>query len=197
MLSAQHVSIGVKLGTVPGDVYTSRLGGHIDESKRYTVGPSLDVELWKGLGVEFDALYRRIGFDASRDYVEAYYARQRGNSWEFPLLAKYRLPVSEVVRPFVGAGFAWRKTTGSGYTQQMVWAHPGDDLSRRPYEADYPTTHGAVVGGGVEFNAKHLRIAPEFRYTHWTKPFHDVHYGSVIEYSEQNQVQILLGISWK
>src|SRR5689334_15967599 len=34
---------------------------------------------------------------------------------------------------------------------------------------DWPTTHGAVVGGGIQLGAGRLRFAPEIRYTHWNR----------------------------
>ncbi len=74
-------------------------------SKRYVVGPALDIGLPLGFGVEVDALYRREGFQTS--FGNAFYSassQERANSWEFPILLKYRLPVP-VIKPFVEVGY--------------------------------------------------------------------------------------------
>jgi hypothetical protein len=51
------------------------------ESKRYVVGAMLTARLPLGLRMEFDALYRRVGF---RSLIGTVVEGDRGNSWEFP-----------------------------------------------------------------------------------------------------------------
>jgi hypothetical protein len=56
------------------------------------------------LGVEVDALYRREGFQSSFSNVFfGVSSEERANSWEFPMLLKYRLPVP-LVKPFAEVG---------------------------------------------------------------------------------------------
>jgi hypothetical protein len=143
-------------------------------SKRYVVGPELDIGLPLGLGFEADALYRPWGFQSPSFGVS-----ESGNSWEFPLLLKYRLPVP-VVKPFVEGGYAPHVTNGS--IGSFV---PG-------------AIDGVVIGGGVDFGIGRLRLSPTVRYTHWN---HNaivlvISNGPTIE-SSQNQVDILLGVGWK
>src|SRR4051812_15902078 len=116
--SAQLVSFGVKGGVSLTD--PDRYKG---ESKRYIVGPSVEVRLPLGFAVEVDALYRRVGSSFSyifptlnpdgtpANMTIANYNRQRGNSWEFPILAKYYFRSrSSAWQPFLATGYAFRAT---------------------------------------------------------------------------------------
>src|SRR5690349_7233262 len=87
----QSLSIGVKAGIRTMDDienFTGEASGRAtSESKRYTVGPLLELGLPFGLGVEFDALYNREGYDASfSNFGGSSFERERANSWQFPLL---------------------------------------------------------------------------------------------------------------
>jgi hypothetical protein len=58
---------------------------------------------------------------------------------------------------------------------------------------------GYVVGGGLQFNVGRLCVDPQVRYTRWaTAPVTGLYYsvGSTFS-SNQNQVDVLFGISWK
>src|SRR5580698_10624766 len=94
----QSVYIGGIGGGMATDEYPS--GFVTSVSKRYVVGPQLDIGLPLGLGFEADALYRPEGFQAPGLSLS-----ESGNSWEFPLLLKYRLPFP-LVKPFLEAGYA-------------------------------------------------------------------------------------------
>ena len=87
---AQRISIGVKGGVPLNDP-----SGFGDESRRYIVGPSIEVRLMGNFAVEGAGLYQRAGnttsfpglFNTSSGdltYV-MYYSRQRGNEWQFPI----------------------------------------------------------------------------------------------------------------
>lgn len=192
----QRVSVGVKLGGVPTATFEGAASELTDESKRYTVGPSVEVRLPWNLAVEFDALYRRIGFDHDRrNNPVRVYTRERDNSWEFPILAKYRVLPSASIVPFAVAGYAPRVVTGSGTTRLVSSPFPGN-REPVPYNTSYDVTHGFVVGGGAEFRAWKLRMAPEVRYTRWNAPFYQFSFGATQNTSAQNQVQVLIGIGW-
>src|ERR1700730_13294829 len=105
-LEAQPVSLGVKGGV--------RLTGDLDsywavsESKRYVVGPMVTVALPLKFRLEFDALYRRVGFRSGNSDIigGSYAARDRGNSWEFPIVVRHTL---------------WRGVyAGIGYTPRVI-----------------------------------------------------------------------------
>jgi hypothetical protein len=64
------------------------------ESRFYDVGPMIEIGITHGFAVEFDALYHRQGFFSAFYHDTAYYtSRERDNSWEFPLLLKYKLAI--------------------------------------------------------------------------------------------------------
>lgn len=54
------ISIGVKGGVPLNDAFNAATSGnasYFTNTKRYTIGPELDVNLPLGLAIEFDALY--------------------------------------------------------------------------------------------------------------------------------------------
>lgn len=188
--------MGLKLGAVLTDTFRGAASELTDESKRYTIGPSVEMRLAKGFSLEVDALYRRIGFDHDRrNNPVRVYTSERDNSWEFPILAKYRLLPSAALIPFAVVGYAPRVVSGSGTTRLLSSPFPGN-RDPVPYNTSYDVTHGFVAGGGAEFRAWRLRLAPEVRYTRWNAPFYQFSFGSTQNTSTQNQVQILFGIGW-
>jgi len=198
---AQNLSIGIKGGArLTDDLQSS--GWTVSESKRYTVGPAVEVNLWRGLGVEFDALYKRVGkSEVGGDFFgDMWWSRDRSNSWEFPILAKYRF-LRRSVSPYVSSGYAFRLIGGSGATNSYCCVNPYDPTAAkftlRSYSTDYKNSSGLVVSGGMEFQTWHLKLSPEFRYTRWSNRALDA-YGSHGYYAEsaQNQAEILVGIWW-
>jgi len=184
----QSVSVGVIGGARVTDDLTG--AGATSVSKRYVVGPALDIGLPFGLGVEVDALYRREGFQSS--FSNSIY--ERANSWEFPMLLKYKLPFP-LAKPFVEAGYAPRVIHGSiSYLNTAV--SPPVPLSTS--SEHWPASQGLVVGGGVQFAVGRLRVSPGLRYTHWNNtPITVVIHDGPSWESTQNQVDILVGIEWK
>jgi len=197
-LFAQSLSIGVTGGVRATDDFQYAA---TSESRRYAVGPTVEVALPRGFAIEFEALYRRQGYrtgNATPLYSSS--VREADNVWEFPLLARYRIALPGS-RPFAEAGWAPRimhgySDTSSSYLSQ-VNPPAYNDASGRTH-VDWPTTHGVVVGGGIQFGAGRLQFAPEVRYTHWNQ---QAVYGSFPDGpsygSNQNQLDILLGISWR
>ena len=159
------------------------------------VGPTVDIRLPKRFSMEVDALYQRFGFTGY------YYAgdsfgtvRERTNSWEFPVILKYRLPI-RLMHPFVGIGYAPRIVNGSGIssgTTSIVFYY----FNQRG-TTNYPVTQGVVVSGGVSLGAGHFRFTPEVRYTYWTSQYVSGYgYNPSNGGSNQNEVSVLLGIRW-
>jgi hypothetical protein len=158
-------------------------------SKRYVVGPALDIGLPLGFGVEVDALYRREGFQTS--FFNGF-SEERANSWEFPMLLKYRLPVP-IVKPFAEVGYAPRVINGS-ITSGVFSPAPATFISSE----HLPDSQGLVIGGGVQFAIGRLRLSPGVRYTHWNNtPITGTYVNGPGFESTQNQVDIVVGIEWK
>lgn len=182
----QSISLGVIGGARVGDDLTG--AGVTSVSKHYVVGPALDIGLPLGFGIEVDALYRHEGFQG---YFNSGLIEERANSWEFPLLLKYRLPVP-IVKPFAEVGYAPRVMNGSIVTD--IYSPPSTFTSGE----HLPDSQGLVIGGGVQFAIGRLRLSPGVRYTHWNNTPIVGTFGNGPSWeSTQNQVDILVGIKWK
>ena len=190
----QSLLLGVKGGVRITDDVT---GNATSESKRYVAGPMIEVQLPLGLGVEVDALYRREGFFSSSNYVEPSSERERANSWEFPILLKYRLALP-VVKPYIAAGYAPRMISGGiDFNGQNCNLTTGACTSSSGHSGtNWNTSHGLVLGGGVQMGFRSLRVSPEVRYTRWNAGAIDVNEHLSFQ-STQNQIDVLLGIAWK
>src|SRR2546425_186229 len=53
-------------------------------STRFIVGPTIEVHLPAGFGVELDALYRRFDYRASETILTDVFNNSAKNAWEFP-----------------------------------------------------------------------------------------------------------------
>jgi len=190
----QSVSVGVAGGVR----LTDDISGNVpSESKRYVVGPEVELGLPFGLAVEVDALYRREGYSSFSGFIGDEWERERANSWEFPILLKYKLRFP-VVKPFVEAGYAPRVIDGAIDTSFGECHEPGECVSPQQIHsgADWNSTHGVIFGGGVQVAFGRLRISPEVRYTRWSNAVVNSPGNSPIQ-SARNQVDAVLGIGWK
>ena len=105
----QALTIGVVGGVrATGDVNTFVT---MPESRRYVVDPSVEPRLPRNLSTEVDALYHRQGYRYVAPPIIGlsgiYDESERANSWEFPILLKYKLTVP-IVKVFVEAGLSPR-----------------------------------------------------------------------------------------
>jgi hypothetical protein len=205
VLLSGHLSVAqqVAIGVVGGVRTTDEVSGTLkSESKRYVVGPMVDIRLPVRLSFEVDALYRRFGFTG---YTQSCCAnsitRERANSWEFPMILKYSFPVVPA-HPFVGVGYAPRTIHGTDVSSGSYLS--GSSLSTYIYffnqhsPANYSVTHGVVVSGGVNLGVGRVRFSPQVRYVHWNAPFLNEFGGdgSFQFVSKQDEVFVLLGVSW-
>jgi hypothetical protein len=115
------------------------------------------------------------------------------------MILKYRLPIA-LTHPFVGAGYAPRTIHGTDVSSGSYLSSPSGYtyFFNRHSDTSYSWTHGVVVSGGVNWDAGHLRFTPELRYVHWSAPFLNEYGGdgSFRFVSKQDEVFVLLGISW-
>lgn len=119
--------------------------------KRFTIGPSGEILLPFGLGFEADLLYRKTDMNVTRTDGDSSVTQEKSVSvWEIPLLAKFRFP-GPVVKPYVSGGGSYRSF---GTLPTLV-----TNLKDSGW--------GFVLGGGVEFKIKRVRISPEIRFTRW------------------------------
>lgn len=169
---AQSFSVGVR-GGIPFTDFLEAAGNrdlyYVTNTKRYTVGPTVEIGLPLNFRVSADALYKRVGFDFSDVRVGQNLAssRTRGNSWEFPIMLKLDM-ASGPIRPFLGAGVAFRHISGITQVQQIVSGVTFQQVEvENPAEFNKETDTGFVFGGGIVLKAGRVRIGPELRYTRW------------------------------
>ena len=142
------------------------------------IGVQLEYQLPRNWAIEFDALHRELKSTESSIISPPFelpngqilsklgpYTRTLG-SWEFPLLAKYRLP-GRTLRPFVTAGPSFRP------------AGTGTQLSHV----------GVTAGGGLELLTHGFRVSPTVRYTRWAN-----NGGTFFSSPLLNQVEFLVGL---
>src|SRR5689334_15469324 len=151
---SQPFGAGLKVG-VPFtdfvDKATSGTLGDFSHPKRYIFGVSGELRLPFGLGVEVDALYRRMSYTATVHTGTGTVIRNSSaNTGEFPLLAKYRFG-KHIARPFVDAGVAWN--TLHGLTSSVRRAISGGTISPLTSNPTETTTTGFVMGAGLDIKA--------------------------------------------
>ena len=184
--STPRVSVGIKVGAPLNKFVTTTYADAFDSvqtTKRYTIGPVIDIDLPKGLGIEVGAMYKRIDEQSASytvlapsatycdgtdcitfTHVQSHPISTVGRSWEFPVVGQYHFPIlrSKQIRPYVEAGFSYNHLSN-------IYG---------PYRIDYsvqteqtPTINslirkGVVFGVGAEIKLKMIHATPGLRYTH-------------------------------
>src|SRR5271155_5576130 len=98
-LAAQPFGGGLKFGVPLTDAISVQSPNPLDyltSTGRWLVGPYGEVRLPGRFSLEVDALYRSFGFTSTQNSVSA-------GSWEFPVLAKYKL-LKGPIAPYVEGG---------------------------------------------------------------------------------------------
>jgi hypothetical protein len=186
---------GVPLTDLVATVPSPRFGFNSD-TKRFVIGPTAELRLPFGLGIEVDALYRRLNYEGSGTLVDVLTNnRTTGNAWEFPVLGKYRFP-SKVVRPYVEAGIAFDTLSGLSQTvtSTLLPNRVTTSTTSNPPELKNTTTRGFVMGAGIEIKALVIRLSPSLRYTRWGSSHIEDPLGLIR--SNRNQAEFLLGITF-
>lgn len=175
----QPFSAGLKVGLPLTDFLNTVNGVTTTSTDRFIIGPTVELRLPAGFGVEFDILYRHFDYtNLVVSGVNAITSAGHAGAWEFPLVAKYRFP-SHLVRPYVEAGVSWDAL--SGVTNAVGITHNGG------------TVMGGVIGGGLDIHLLVLHVSPELRYTRWAGQHFNV--ANVLS-SNQNQAEFLVGITF-
>jgi opacity protein-like surface antigen len=170
---AQPFGAGLKIGAPLTDALTIQSPNpfaYVSETHRYVVGGMVEFRLPKRLSVEVDALYRSFELRGTANSTS-------GASWEFPVLAKYKL-LAGPVRPYVEGGLVLSHLSGLS------------DLVRVNHTSNY----GITAGAGLEIHALVLRISPEIRYEGYAFPFFDTSAPGVS--SGRNQALVMVGIGF-
>jgi hypothetical protein len=178
------ISLGVKGGSALTEAFSDRTITIGSTSARtyspqrdFIVGPMLEVHLPMGVSVEGDALYRPLHLNAMLSSPGSSFTSSRTvNSWEFPILLKYHMG-TPIVKPYIEVGPSFRH------------------VSEFPGDTPQLSSKGLTMGVGVEAHVLFIRVAPEFRYTHWGSDSN----GSTSAFnpnSHSNQVEFLVGLSF-
>lgn len=181
--SAQAVSIGVRGGVPITDFFNTvqgRQGSYATNTDRWTVGPTVALNLPLGFSVQLDALYRRLGWDYTQ-VTGGTVQTVSADSWQFPLLAKWAF-LPGPVKPFVEGGASFQKI--SRLSQITAPARLVND----------PTV-GFTFGAGIQLKIHKVRIEPEFRYTRWGSEAFQDPLNSVLS-TNRNQGDFLVGITF-
>ena len=196
---AQPFSFGVRAGVPLTNFLNAAESQHFSFSATtnlYIVGPTAELHLPFGLGVEVDVLYRHFNYNGSGTLVDVITnSRTTGNAWEFPLLAKYRIPM-KVVHPFVDAGVAWDTLSGltQAITSTVLPGHTTTTSTSNPAELNTTATRGFVMGGGLSVKVLKIQVSPEIRYTRWGAQ-HFIDPNGLL-HSNVNQGEFLVGITF-
>jgi hypothetical protein len=202
---AQSVELGVIGGIPITEAYRTGTGlfphlcnyaGASSATRRYTVGPEFRISLPHSFGLAAGALYKRLAYDSySEQACLAFYTRSINNSWEFPVMATYRLPGHLPGLPYLAAGPSLRAIISaslSGYETYPGGYTPDLNPSTSPHALlDHRSKIGFAAGLGGEAKMGRLRGRPEVRYTRWAGGNNQLGLSNVL-HSNQNQVEFLL-----
>ena len=181
------ISFGVKGGvplTDAFDVAESGDLGYVQDNKRWTLGPMIQLNLPVGFAVEFNAMYRRLNYNSTD-------IEQRGvraNSWQFPLLLKYRFG-SGSVRPYIAGGGAFQRISDIKQVSRILGE--SDNVP----ELEKRNSVGAVIAGGIQLGGGGLSISPEIRYTRWGSEHFRDNLRELLRFN-RNQAEFLVGITF-
>jgi hypothetical protein len=195
---AQPIGVGIKVGLPLTEAFntgSSPATSYFSDTKRYIIGPQIELRLPAGLSIELDALYTKLNFSSVGGVAGSVVnAVTDADAWEFPLLLKYKFgganAIAASVRPFVATGAAYRRLTGIGQVREFITG--SSQSTSNPEELRKKDGTGFVIGGGLEIRALFLRISPEFRFTRWGTANFREGIGNLLE-TNRNQGQFLVG----
>ena len=183
---------------------------YVSATRRYTLGGAAEWHLTRSFGIELDAMYHRFGYadtisenNPANGLYDYSHTEVEGNSWDFPLMAKYRL-FRGAIRPYVAAGGVLRYLGPMQATSQLSHSLvPGGPLSNTtlttietgsPEELTTRTYPGVTAAVGVDFGSGRIHWEPELRWTHWTSNFGGLFPSLSFP---PNQVEFLLGVRFR
>jgi hypothetical protein len=152
-----------------------------DESRRYVVGATIEVGLWRGFAVEADFLYRHNGFsdrfnfgpvilggsDQSQVSVVSASNRIRLDVFELPVLGKYYFRRDAKVQPFVLTGYSFRKALTNVDSSTTIQSSTGLSTQASNFSDWTSADVGATFGVGLRWRTGRISLKPEIRYTYW------------------------------
>ena len=186
---AQRVSPGFNAG-LPVNPLVAGADGLAATTARFTLGPTLRVDLSRGFGFDADLLYKRLslGFTAIPNRISIHRV-------ELPLMLRYVLRALPA-RPFMHAGISFNYVVASGGEEVCTAEGPGFNCigGERVAQLRHRHTRGPVLGAGLNFRRAGLRFVPEVRVTRWV----DRNFGTRDSpiHSNLTQLELLLGVGF-
>jgi opacity protein-like surface antigen len=195
---AQPIGVGLKVGLPLTDAFETASGpssSYTSDTKRYIIGPQIELRLPAGFAIELDALYTKLNFSSVGSVAGSVVnAATDADSWEFPLLLKKKFGGANAgvaaVRPFVATGAAFRRLTSIRQVRNFITGNSQETST--PDELRNKNATGFVIGGGLEIRALFLRISPEVRFTRWGTSNFREGVSNLLE-TNRNQGQFLVG----
>ncbi len=186
---SQRISPGFSAG-VPVGPLVAAADGHVATTSRYTLGPTLRVDLTRGFGFDVDILYKRLSLG-----LVTVHNRISVHRLEMPLMLRYvfrGLPA----RPFMHAGISFNHVVAVGGEDACTDGSPGLYClgGETVAQLRHRHTHGPVFGAGLLFRRAELRLIPELRITRWV----DRNFGTRDSPVRSNltQVELLLSVGF-
>ena len=179
---AQHISVGIKGGVPLTDLVTTNSGDvrTSTQTKRYTIGPVVDIGLLLGFGVEFGAMYKRFDqqsfsvtttgygmIDEETDYPITQTApiSAVGHSWEFPVAVQYHF-FKSAIRPYVEGGVSLNRLSNVYSFQNVSINFRQLPFTFAPLRGSF-TRVGPLFGMGVDVKLHRIHVTPGLRYMHY------------------------------
>ena len=153
----------MKTGIPVNSLLTSTAPTFQARTRRYTLGPTFELNLLHGLAFEVDLLYKRLEYSYFR--TDSSTSQSASNNvkatrWELPLLLKYKIG-GKHFQPFLNLGGSFDRVV---HIEGMNVA-----------ELRHRHTKGVVIGAGLERQFGLLRLKPEVRFTRWADRNFGVH----------------------
>ena len=132
---AQRLYVGVTAGTpfsqsTSSAVVGTRAGSGLStlNVRRYTLGPTAEIRVWRQVSVEVNALYKRLDRTEHRFFNPSVgnITRLTANAWEFPFLLN-----TQFVRIAIGHSFSPGASSGASIWQRQAMRSLQADLILR------------------------------------------------------------------
>jgi len=178
---AQHISVGIKAGVPLTGLLRGRCCQEVPtQTRRYAIGPVVDIGLPLGFGVEFGAMYKRFDQQSiavtTTGYVniddETGYPIQQtagisavGHSWEFPVAVQYHF-FKSAIRPYVEGGVSLNRLSNVYSFQNVSINFRQLPFTFAPLRGSF-TRVGPLFGIGVDVKLHRIHVTPGLRYTHY------------------------------
>lgn len=170
----------VRVGVIAGFPLTEGLqkynwpGQHLSEEQGYAAGVAVEVELKHRFSIEVNGLYRPLRAQTVTEFNGATFRDEfTVLTWQFPVLAKYRLPLGSRIQPVIEAGPSFRASGN--------------------LNAYNPSKIGFTAGAGGETYVRGMKLGPVLRYTRWARDTDRVFFQ---QHTRPDQLELLVGLSF-